>query len=248
MEEDNVKIEEVEPMLALDEKLVFLRNISSEISHEINNPLFAISNSYQLIKKYLPTDNERVTQAAGVLDRELKRFRNLTRNLFSFTLNAVEEPAQADLIALVGAAVEVLDSSNSLGKTEVDFKGRGLSFPLYCRPGSLQQVFINLLKNSAAAMAGKSKGKVVIEAAEEEQDYRIDVIDNGPGIPGSIKAQVFLPVWEHGSGKIVGVGLYISFNIITNHGGTITLDGSSKQGAHFIIKIPKADQGGPKNG
>ena len=242
--EENIERYEVERMLAFNEKLVLLNRVASHIAHDINNPLFAISNSFQLSKKYLPTDNKRVNEAVQILEREIKRVKTLSRDMYRFVIRYVEEPTLSDLAAIMNTAIKIIEWSKKLKDTEIVFKKQG-SFPLKCSPVSLQQAFMNLIINAVEALDGK--GKVSIDILEEDREYRIDFVDNGPGIPDDIKPQIFLPVKSEKSSRGVGLGLHISYNIVSNHGGTITLDGDCRQGAHFIIRIPKTNKGGQSN-
>ncbi|MCI0470296.1 MAG: HAMP domain-containing histidine kinase, partial [Candidatus Aminicenantes bacterium] len=159
-----------------------------------------------------------------------------------FIISNIEEAAPADLADIMNNAIDLCIKSAKLKNTRVDFKQCASSFPLFCRSHSLQQVFIKMIENAVTAMAGK--GSIAIDITAEEQDYRIDFRDTGPGIPETVKPELFLPFKANGPGKDCGSGLYLSHNIISLHGGAITLDDSSRQGAHFIIKIPKTTQGG----
>lgn len=245
LKDNKIKREQVERSLALNEKLVFSEKVSASIAHEINNPLFAISNSFQLAKRYLPTDNKRVNDAVQLFEKEIKRVKKLSRNMHAFVIRDIEEATPSDITAIVKDAVNTLEWSEKLADTGIDFRKNDASFPLTCNPGSLQQVFMNIIINAVEAMDGK--GKVIIDISEENRHYRIDIIDNGPGVPDSVKADIFQPFRSTKSGKGIGLGLHISHNIITNHGGTISLDENDQQGAHFIIKIPNENKGGLSN-
>ncbi len=243
LQEENVKREEIERMLVMNEKLVFLGRVAADISHEINTPLFAIAFSFQLLKKYLPGGNTRVNEAAQILEKEINRVRTITRNMHKFTSKDIEEAEPSDITAIIDAAVKVIKWSKKVGDTTIIYHQQDRSFPLYCNPGSLQQVFMNLIVNAVEAMKGK--GELSIDVSETDQEYRIDFIDNGPGVSEEIKDEIFQPFETGRSRKGVGLGLNICHNIITNHGGTIALDDSFKKGAHFIVKVPR--RGGVKN-
>jgi signal transduction histidine kinase len=245
LQTENLRREAIEHMLALNEKLIFLGKVTSNIAHEVNNPLFAIANSLKLLKKHLPTDtnNERLHEAVQMAGKEIQRVRTITQNLHQFTIQNIEEPALSDITTIMKAAIKVTKWSKQLKDTVIEFKTQNFSFPLYCNPETLQQVFMNMILNAVEAMDGK--GKLFIDVTKEDEEYRIDFIDNGPGCSDDIKAAIFAPFQTTKFGKGSGLGLYISNNIIINHGGTITLNESYKKGAHLIIRIPK--RGGPFN-
>jgi signal transduction histidine kinase len=243
--EENIGSEEAERMLVLNEKLLFSEKVAANISHKLNNVLFTISNSFQLIKRYLPGDNKRVTDAALLLEREIKKFKNLSLDMDAFVLRDIEEPEQSDIAAIMNGAINIVKGQKQTQNTEIIFKQQDLSFPVLCNPGSLRQAFMNLILNAVEAMPGK--GQITIEISRVNRDYRVDFIDNGPGIPDAFKAGIFLPLQPGKPGSGTGLGLRISHNIFTNHGGTITLNDNYQRGTHFIINIPKELKGGRSN-
>jgi signal transduction histidine kinase len=243
LETENIRREEIEHMLALNEKLIFLGKVTSNIAHEVNNPLFAIANSLKLLKKHLPTNNKRLSETVQMAENELQRVRNITRDMHKITIRDIEEPALSDITKIMKTAIKVMKWSKQLKDTTIDFKKQNVSFPLFCNPETLQQVFMNMILNAVEAMEGK--GKLIIDITGEDEDYLVNFIDNGPGFSENMKAAIFTPFETTKFGKGSGLGLHISNNIITNHGGTITLGESYKEGACLIIRIPK--KGGPFN-
>lgn len=243
LETEKARREEIEHMLALNEKLIVLGRISSDIAHEVNNPLFAIANSFELIKKYLPTGDEELDPVVDMVDREIRRVRNITGNMHQMTIRQIEKPSLSDITDIVNAAVNVTLWSKQLKNAAVDYKKKDRSFPLYCNPETLQQVFMNLIVNAVEAMAGS--GKLIIDVHEDGDDYTVDFFDTGPGISDDVKDIVFAPHKTTKFGIGAGLGLYISKNIVINHGGTITLDDNYKTGAHFIVRLPR--KGDPIN-
>jgi two-component system NtrC family sensor kinase len=239
-------------MLALNEKLIFLGKVTANIAHEVNNPLFAIANSLQMIKKHLPTDNEKINKVVRMAEKEIRRARNMMQDMHQLAIRDIEGPALSDIAAVINAAVNVLKWSKQLKNTRVIFK-KGTAcppprtanlmpfFPLYCKPGSLQQAFMNIMVNAVEAMAGEGELVIDVEEYEDEagEKYRIDFIDTGPGFSPGIKKQLFVPFKTTKAGKGTGLGLYVSHHIILNHGGAITLDDTYKQGAHLVVEIPK---------
>lgn len=237
LQEENMKREEIERMLLMNEKMVFLGRVIADISHEVNNPLFAIAFSFQLLKKYLPTKNTRLVEAAQVLESEIDRVRSITHNMHRFTIQDIESASLSDLVLIMDLAIKVSRWSKKIKDTEIVFNKQAPSFPLYCNPGSLQQVFMNIIINTVEATKGK--GKLIINIEEVDGEYKIDFIDNGPGVDEKYKKALFQPFKSTKGNQGTGLGLNISQHIISNHGGTITLNEDYTQGAHFIIRIPR---------
>ncbi len=237
LETENQRKEEIEHMLVLNEKLIHLGRVSSNIAHEVNNPLFAIANSFEMIKKYLPPGDEELSDIVKMVEREIRRVRTISRNMHRLSIREIEEPSLSDISEIINAAVNVAKWSKQLKNTAVDYKKMDRAFPLYCNPATLQQVFMNLVVNAAEAMEGE--GTLFIDVNEDDEDYIADFTDTGPGIDDAVKGTIFTPHKTTKYGKGSGLGLYISKNIILNHGGTITLDDNYNQGARFIVRLPK---------
>ena len=242
LQSENITKEEVEHMAMMNEKLIFLGRVAASVGHEINNPLFAIGNSIQVIKQHLPLNpgDKRLNEVVQVVEREIKRVKTIVQNIHKFAIPRIEETKLSDITSIIDAAIKVISWSKQLKHITIDYLKKNHAFALYCNTEPLQQVFINIILNSIEAMEGK--GRLVIDVFEESDNYRIDFIDNGPGFSESIKTGIFEPFKSTKPGKGAGLGLNISYNIIRNHGGTITLNENYHQGAHLIIKIPKGDK------
>lgn len=107
-----------------------------------------------------------------------------------------------------------------------------------CYPGQLNQVFMNLLSNAVEAIA--KEGTITIRTRNYDDYVTISIHDNGRGIPSEIKPKIFEPFFTtKGLGKGTGLGLSISFGIIQKHHGQIEVNSKPKQGAEFIITLPK---------
>jgi signal transduction histidine kinase len=236
LQTEKIRKEEVERMEILNEKLIFLGRVTANITHEINNPLFAIDNSLQIIKKYLPGDNKMLNEVVQVVEKEIKRVKHITQNMHKFAIPGIETFTPADITAILKGAINVLKWSNQIKGTTIEYMKSGRSFPLYCHQEAIQQVFLNIILNAIEAMEGK--GKLVIDVNKKNGEYQVDFIDNGPGFSDAVKAEMFKPFRSTKPGKGSGLGLNISYHIISNHGGTISLDETYKGGARLMVNIP----------
>jgi len=245
LETENITKEEVERMAMLNEKLIFLGKITAAVSHEINNPIFAIENSLRIIKKHLPLNyrDNHLKEVVDVVEQEIKRVKTIVGNIHNYAIPSIEKTQLTDISTIMKAAIKVIKWSNQQKKTIIHYRQQDRLFPIYSKPQALQQVFINIILNAIEAMEGKGKLIINVNKIENKEEYRIDFIDNGPGIQDSIKSVLFKPFKSSKPGKGTGLGLNISYNIIKNHGGTIFLDENFREGAHVIINIPK---GGPR--
>jgi len=120
-----------------------------------------------------------------------------------------------------------------------------------CLAGDINQVFLNLLVNSAhaieAAMGGKNNGKGKIRVATRKRNgwAEITITDTGTGIPESIRDRIFDPFFTTKEvGKGTGQGLSIAYNIVVEkHGGIIDFETTEGEGTTFIVRLPLKGKG-----
>jgi signal transduction histidine kinase len=104
--------------------------------------------------------------------------------------------------------------------------------------GQLNQVFMNLLTNAQQAIPGE--GEIVVSTSEDEHGFAVSVKDSGTGVPAEVLSKIFDPFFttkEPGVGT--GLGLSLSYGIISRLGGTIECRSVPGEGAEFIVKLPR---------
>ncbi len=115
--------------------------------------------------------------------------------------------------------------------------------PIACNPEQINQVFLNLIVNSAHAIASRqssSHGKITIRTWLDSSNVYCSIADDGPGIPIEFRTRIFDPFFTTKEpGKGTGLGLSISYDIIVNkHGGTLTVDCPTEKGTVFTLSLP----------
>ena len=109
--------------------------------------------------------------------------------------------------------------------------------PIECYPGKLNQVFMNILNNSADAI--KDEGEIGIRTWGDNNFIYVSIKDNGKGMSENVRKKIFEPFYTTKDvGQGTGLGLSISFGIIEKHKGTITAKSKKNEGSEFIIKLP----------
>ena len=106
-----------------------------------------------------------------------------------------------------------------------------------CRPGQINQVFMNLLTNAIEAV--EKQGKIIVRTRLEKEWAIIQFIDNGKGIPNQDLERIFDPGFTtKGVGVGTGLGLSICYRILKDHGGSIDAYSEEGKGATFTIRLP----------
>ena len=184
-------------------------------------------------------DLEDATQAVEVLGRSVKRAINIVRDLGEFSRLTTADLEEVELLAVVEESIAACEGE--LGErvsVAVDVpEVAGEPMKLRAFPHLLTQVFVNLITNSAQAIEGSGKIRIWARRVGDGR-IRIELDDNGPGIPKESLHKVFEPFFttkEQGRGT--GLGLSICLGVVEKHGGTIEAR-KKWRGAHFVIELP----------
>lgn len=220
-------------------KLAALGQMSAALAHEINQPL--TTQRMQLATLRLLLDNQRfdeARQALEPLEQMLTRMAALTGHLKTFARNSPSGLRERlDLATVVDQSLQLLDARIRAEQVEVS---QYLARPAWVRGDAirLEQVLINLLRNALDAMAGKSYKRLEIRIEIEAEQWRLSVLDSGGGIPAEHLANVFDPFFTTKPvGEGLGLGLAISYGIIHEAGGRLTVD-NQPGGACFSLTLP----------
>jgi signal transduction histidine kinase/hemerythrin len=137
-----------------------------------------------------------------------------------------------------------LDSTINIASNEIKYKADivrdyGNIPDIECLPSQLNQVFLNLLVNAAHAISDDQHGTITIRTGSEQDNVWIDISDTGSGIPPDVLPKIFDPFFTTKPvGKGTGLGLSLSYGIIQNHKGSISVSSQPNQGSTFRISIP----------
>ncbi len=186
---------------------------------------------------------------AGILEMG-ERASKIVTNMLNFSRRSESKMAPANIVDVVEKAIELASNDYNL-KKKYDFRHIEIArdyeedIPqISCIVTEIQQVILNLLKNAAQAMAEKhyedDRPKITIRIRKEGYRIRIEVEDNGPGIPEKIRKRIFEPFFTTKSAGIgTGLGLSVSYFIIHNdHKGTFSVESEAGKWTKFIIRIP----------
>jgi signal transduction histidine kinase len=244
LQQETASRELAEKAMLTHGKLASIGRMASCIGHEVNNPLLAISNSIQVIKKISRSKSSLFKEAVDISETEISRIRDIISNLLDFHRLEREEFCHNDVTEIIHKSLDVLKWSKKLGGANVveEFQKGCL---VYGSPVKLKQVFMNFILNAVEAMENQQDDatlriRVVCKRKVSKPRFvEVHFIDNGPGIPDHIKNYLFEPFVSTKEVKGVGLGLYISYKIIASHRGEIIYNDDYKNGTHFIIKLPQ---------
>nr|WP_281438204.1 sensor histidine kinase [Rhizobium sp. BG4] len=223
-------------------KLAGLGQMSAALSHEFNQPLAAAktyTDSATVLLDRGRTDEaqDNIRRIGGLIDRMAsisKHLRNFARKPNEKLGPVPLDEAIRDTLEIVAWRIKAADADLRLDL--------GLHPPVV-RAGSvrLQQVLVNVISNAADAVEGLDDRRIEVRASEEAGRVVLTVRDFGPGVPAAIAERIFDPFFTtKGVGKGLGLGLSISYNIIKDFGGSLTVANHPDGGAEFRIELQSA--------
>lgn len=242
------ELQEIQVQLMQSEKLSSLGQLVAGVAHELNNPIGFVHANLQLLDEYIEklsraqkggADTEKIRDAIAKLlarSREgTQRVKEIVQDLRTFSRMDQAELQDADLHEELDRTIGLMEPRFKDGVTVV--RNYGNLPRVRCYPGQLNQVFLNLLMNACDAM--DSRGSIEITTRRTDGGVRIEVRDDGPGVPPELINRLFDPFFTTKEvGKGTGLGLSLSHGIIERHGGKFSVNSNLGEGATFVIELP----------
>jgi two-component system NtrC family sensor kinase len=223
----------VEQQLFESEKLAAVGRLAASIAHEVNNPLEAIKNALYLMQSGSEGDkNARFLQIAR---KETERVSHIIRQMLGFARSSGEVD-WVDVNQVLEETMVLLEKKLKQSHIDVDVKFDQFLPPIRARADQLRQVFLNLLINAQQAIQGE--GRISIATSRYEQALQpsiyIQVSDTGIGIAEDDLTRIFEPFFSTGK-KGTGLGLWVTQDIVRQHGGRIEVNSEPGKGTTFSI-------------
>jgi signal transduction histidine kinase len=222
-------------------KLAAVGEMAAGIAHELNNPLTSVTGFAELALDDIPEDSE-TRKDLEIVMREAVRARDVVRRLLDFARQTESERARASLN-------EVVDDVVALSRHLIRTSGVTLKLDLeknlpwvLVDVNQMKQVLLNLIHNALQAMP--AGGEMIIATGSAYRDSRdwiiVSVCDTGVGIPKLDQARIFEPFYTtKGNQGGTGLGLSVTYGIITDHGGQIDVESQPGSGSKFTVWLPQ---------
>ncbi|MFZ5820201.1 MAG: GAF domain-containing protein [Chloroflexota bacterium] len=231
---------EAERRLIQAEKLAAVGEMAAGIAHELNNPLTTVTGFTELALEEMPLEAANRSDLEMVL-KEARRARDVVRRLLDFSRRSESERTRVDINQLVNDALSLTKHLIHTSGVQLDLRlGTNLPWVSVDR-NQIKQVFLNLFHNALQAMP--SGGSLKVESCFRERDERkwvvASVADTGGGIAVADKERIFEPFFTTRSGQGgTGLGLSVTYGIVSDHGGMIEVESELGQGACFTVWLP----------
>lgn len=226
-------------------RLSTMGEMASGMAHELNQPLTAVMTYCAAALAVLERQPDQPESVRGILEKateQARRAGDIIRRLRGLVKKGDNEQESIELDRLIEEVVAFLEWELRHSAIELELRLNGGGCPVHADPVQIEQVLINLIRNSldsirAGAVAG---GRIAVETAlTERATLVLTVRDNGPGIDPYVVPRLFEPFLTTKK-KGLGIGLSISRSIIEAHGGTLWGENQPAGGSVFGFELPVA--------
>ncbi|MFZ5802975.1 MAG: sensor histidine kinase [Candidatus Omnitrophota bacterium] len=238
----NQKLQDTQSKLVQVTKLAAIEQLATGIAHQIHNPLTIISGKAQVLllqKDRLPLE-ERVEEVLKTIVKQTKRAADITKKLLIFSQGSSAEEGLnlgqilEETLALVSYQAS-LDYIEILKTVDPDMP------PILANVHEVREMFFNLILNAVQAI--ESHGQIVVNLhyLTRQKTIELQVADTGRGMSPEEVSQLFNPFFTTRE-EAVGLGLFITKQIIHRMGGSIRAESKPGEGSLFIVQLPVKDK------
>ncbi|MDD9301763.1 MAG: PAS domain S-box protein [Desulfobacter sp.] len=231
------ELSEARQHLLQSEKLAAMGRLTSQIAHELNNPLFGIMNTLELMKTEISPSNKR----RKLLDMSLSetmRLADMLKKMLSFSKPDQDIRMPLDVHSVLDELLLLYDKRFRENSVKLVLNLMEAGVRIMASKDQLRQVFINLFSNAMYAMP--DGGELKISTAATSSTLKISVEDTGTGIHPEHIARVFDSFFttKNESVQGVGLGLSVCYGFIKDHGGDIKVASRQGEWTRFDISLP----------
>jgi two-component system NtrC family sensor kinase len=230
------ELREMQQALLQSEKLAAMGKLTSQIAHELNNPIYGIMNTLELLKTEIPPESKR-RRILELSLSETQRLAEMLRNMLSFSKPEEEKRRPVKINELVEGILLVMEKQMRESNIRVETYFDGTLPEVMASTNQMRQVMLNLLKNAREAMP--KGGVLTVRTSREDHKVVIAIQDTGVGIPEELRDKIFEAFFTTKQKvKGVGLGLSVCYGIIKDHGGEIRVESEVDKGTTFTILMP----------
>jgi len=244
--EDITERRRMERQLFTSDKLASIGQLAAGIAHELNNPMAAIASAAEAVlrRSRAPdfaglADAEELRLLLRIIEEEVYRCKRIIGSLSDFSRDPGMERQRVDVREILNSVAGMLaHQARTRGVTLRAEHAPDLPAVL-ANEGELRQVFLALILNGLEAQP--QGGVLLLKTRREGAGVVLEFTDRGPGIPVEHRTRLFQPFFTtKPPGQGPGLGLYVSYTIVTAHGGHLEVDSTPGAGTTVRVRLPAA--------
>ncbi len=260
----HLELQQAQRKLIEQEKMASLGRLVAGVAHELNNPISFVYGNIHVLDRYRRSLADYFKEAEKVEEEEsaqlrkkyridsiladltplidgtlegAKRVSEIVKNLRRLSFNRVHEAQKMELERIIAMATQWAARAKK-NQAKIDIEVAPGLF-MWGNEGQIHQIIVNLIDNAIDAVRGQQNPHVEIWAGLVAGEIEIVVTDNGPGINDVAFDKMFEPFFTTKTvGEGTGLGLWISYSIAREHGGSISAANRPEGGALFTVRLP----------
>jgi PAS domain S-box-containing protein len=222
--------------LLQSEKLAAMGRLTSQVAHELNNPLYGIMNTLELLKTEIPPENRRRKILEMALS-ETVRLSDLLRKMLSFSKPDQEERQPVGINSIIDEILLLHEKQLKENDINIVSSFAAESGIVNASKNQMRQVFLNMIANARDAMP--NGGTLTVVTSVDSDTVAVEIKDNGTGIREEHIDKIFDSFFTtKGEVKGIGLGLSVCYGFIKDHGGDIKVKSKMGIGTTFTITLP----------
>jgi PAS domain S-box-containing protein len=230
---DRIRLED---QLVQNEKLTSIGLLAAGVAHEVNTPLAVISSYSQMLRKQIPPGDSGFKLLEKITAQTF-RASEIVNNLLSFSRMNAAEFSTVNIHKVINDTLSLLEHPLKTSRVRVNANLLAEAPTVTGNAGKLQQVFLNLFLNARDAMP--DGGALDVRTAIVDGRIEIVVTDSGAGISREHIKKIYDPFFTtKTAGKGTGLGLSVSYGIVQEHGGSISVESNVGRGTSFRLDFP----------
>ena len=232
----------LEEQLRNAERLQHIGQAASTIIHDMKNHMQVIQGHVELFRK--TTDPAVINRHCNTIERQIQSMLSMSRELLEYARGEISlDLNNSNIDELLGQLVETYHPSftpSGIDLVYSHYQEPGASSTIEIDRAKIWRLLMNLLVNAKEAL--RDGGKITVRSIINARNVKIEVEDNGPGIPERIKPRIFEPFVSYGKSSGTGLGLAIAKKIVEAHNGDISFVSGDGNGTKFIISLPRREE------
>ncbi|MBI3924006.1 MAG: GAF domain-containing protein [Armatimonadetes bacterium] len=235
------KLQESEAQLIQSTKMAAVGQLAAGVAHELNTPLGGLLLSLDSARRDLGRDPARVGQKLEMGIQAIENAQKIVNKLLYYARDARFGQRETDINELILDTLHLVGHQLEIDEVRVDLD-LGEVPPILCNKNEIQQVVTHLIFNARDALRDHpGKAPITVRTRSNGERVTIQVEDRGPGIPAEILGKIFDPFYTtRPVGHGAGLGLSVSQQIASHHGGALGVESIPGSGATFILTLPLA--------
>ena len=236
--DDITERDELDRRLLQADKMSSIGLLAAGVAHEVNTPLAVISTYAQMLAKQVSGDDQK-SRLLEKIAKQTFRASEIVNSLLNFSRTSPKEFDEVGVNRALQETLTLIGHQLDRARVQVCFEPQEPLPPIRGDFGRLQQVFLNLFLNSRDAMEGG--GELTVRTTSDDSSVRIEVADNGQGIPSEYLSRIYDPFFTtKAARKGTGLGLSVTYGIVKEHGGSIDVESRPGAGTVFRLEFPVA--------